>query len=140
MSALAAYPLGRRGDRFSKLGILIAGYGLGVLTNGFLAFGSSSLLVVVAAIAFSGITIAAEETLERAVASEILARGVRSLGLGLLACANAIGDMLSSLYVGLELDRGRPTWAFGAPVLVGVLGIAWMVALHRSPGSRERAA
>ena len=35
-------------------------------------------------------------------------RELRSLGFGILACGNAVGDMLSSVYVGWLLQAGRP--------------------------------
>ena len=65
VSAIAAYPAGARGDRGSKLRMLIVGYGLGVVTNVMLAFsfGVPSLLVLT--IVLSGTYIAIEETLER---------------------------------------------------------------------------
>lgn len=49
-----------------------------------------------------------EETLEKAVAAEMLLRELRCLGFGLLACAHAVGDMASSLYVGYFLEAGHP--------------------------------
>ena len=49
-----------------------------------------------------------EETLEKAVAAEMLLRELHSLGFGLLACAHAVGDMASSLYVGYFLEAGHP--------------------------------
>jgi len=130
ISALAAYPIGKLGDRLPKLGVLIAGYALGVATNLLLALGSGSLAVVVLAVATSAVTLAAEETLERATAAERLPRELRSLGFGILAGANAVGDLVSSLYVGAMLDARRAEWAFGAPAAAGALGVAWMIALH----------
>jgi MFS family permease len=129
VSALAAYPAGQLGDRHSKLGILCGGYGLGVVTNMLLAVFSGSLIWLVVAIVLSGCYIAIEETLEKAVAAEFLPRELRSLGLGILACANAVGDMGSSLYVGFLLDAGHSRLAFAAPAVVGLLGVVWMLVL-----------
>ncbi len=106
VSALTAYPAGKLGDATSKSRVLIAGYALGVITN--LAFGHGHLPIVIAAIALSGVYIAIEETLEKAVVADLLPRNQRSLGLGILAGANAVGDLVSSLFVGLML-RGRPS-------------------------------
>jgi hypothetical protein len=75
----------------------------------------------------SGAYIAVEETLEKAVAAELLPRELRSLGFGLLACANAVGDMVSSLYVGYLLEVHQPGWAFGIAASVGILGVLWLV-------------
>jgi MFS family permease len=132
VSAGAAYPVGRLGDRLSKLPILLWGYGLGVGTNVLLALAGGTLAWLAVAVALSGIYIAVEETLEKAVAAEMLPRELRSLGFGILACANAVGDMASSLYVGFLLEAGRPALAFGIAAGVGALGVLWMlVALKR---------
>lgn len=131
VSAIAAYPAGHLGDRGSKLSVLIFGYGLGGVTNALLAFsfGLPGLLVI--AVVLSGIYIAIEETLEKAVAAEMLPRGQRSLGLGLLASANAVGDMLSSIGVGLLLAAGYQRAAFLLPAAFGLAGTSWMLAFAR---------
>jgi len=129
VSALAAYPAGKLGDAGEKPRVLVAGYALGVVTNVTLALGSASLPWLVLAIVLSGIYIAIEETLEKAVVAQLLPREQRSLGLGVLASANALGDLGSSLTVGLLLAAGRPTLAFLLPAAVGGLGVAWMAAL-----------
>jgi len=127
VSALAAYPVGHLGDRRAKMPVLIVGYTLGVGTNLLLVVGSGMLNWLVPAILLSGIYIAIEETLEKAVAAELLPRELRSLGLGYLACVNAVGDMVSSLYVGFLLQAGRPSLAFGLAAFFGLGGVLWMV-------------
>ncbi len=127
VSALAAYPVGHLGDRRAKLPILVVGYGLGVGTNLLLAGFSGSLAFLVVAIVLSGIYIAIEETLEKAVAAEWLPRERRSLGFGILACGNAVGDMASSVYVGWLLEAGYSTAAFGLAAATGATGVCWMI-------------
>lgn len=127
VSAATAYPVGQVGDRRSKLPILVAGYGLGVVTNLVLAMVGGSLAWLVAVMVLSGVYIAIEETLEKAVAAELLPRELRSLGFGILACGNAVGDMLSSLYVGYWLQAGSFIVAFGLAATVGAVGFAWMI-------------
>ena len=126
VSAGVAYPVGRLGDRSSKLTILLWGYGLGVGTNALLALFSDSLGWLVAVVVLSGTYIAVEETLEKAVAAEMLPRELRSLGFGILACANAVGDMVSSLYVGFLLESQHPGWAFGIAAALGATGVLWL--------------
>jgi MFS family permease len=133
VSAVSAYPVGHVGDRFSMLRVLIFGYAVGVGTNLILALLSGSLVWLVVAIALSGFYIAVEQTLEKAVVAQVLPRERRSLGLGLLACVNAVGDMVSSLYVGWLLQVGRSGLAFGIAAVVGMLGTAWLLVLSRSP-------
>jgi MFS family permease len=129
VSALAAYPAGRLGDAGSRARILVVGYALGVVTNVTLAFAGASLPWLIVAIAMSGVYIAIEETLEKAVVAQLLPREQRSLGLGVLASANALGDLGASLTVGLLLAAGHPTLAFLLPAIVGALGVAWMARL-----------
>ncbi len=129
ISALAAYPIGFYGDRRSRPGVLVMGYALGVLTNLLLAVGSGSLVMLACAVAMSGVYIAIEETLEKAAVAEQLPREARSLGFGVLAAANAVGDMASSLYVGYLLQIGRPEWAFGIAAGLGAAGVLWLSVL-----------
>jgi MFS family permease len=112
IAALAAYPAGHIGDRRSRPRVLAVGYALGALVNLLLAFSAGSIALVALAIALSGVYISIEETIEKAVAAELLPRHWRSLGFGILACANAGGDMISSLYVGLLLQSGHHAPAF----------------------------
>jgi MFS family permease len=98
-------------------------------TNILLAVAGGSLSWLVVAIVLSGIYIAAEETLEKAVAAEMLPRELRSLGFGILACVNAVGDMASSLYVGVLLQANRPQAGFALAAGVGFIGVLWMVCL-----------
>jgi MFS family permease len=127
VSALAAYPAGHFGDRRAKLPILVVGYVLGVATNVLLIIGSDSATLLVVIFVFSGTYIAIEETLEKAVVADWLPRELRSLGLGTLACGNAVGDMASSLYVGALVQAGHPQWAFGIAAAFGAIGVAWML-------------
>lgn len=106
-------------------------YGLGVVTNLLLALLGSSLPWLVVAILFSGIYIAAEETLEKAAAAEFLPRELRSLGFGILASVNAVGDMVSSLYVGGFLEVNRPRFAFGIAAVAGAAGVFWLTRIVR---------
>jgi MFS family permease len=135
ISAVAAFPAGFYGDRRSKPGVLLMGYTLGVMTNLLLAFASGDLTWLILAVVWSGIYIAIEETLEKAAAAEMLPREVRSLGMGVMACGNAVGDMTSSLYVGWLLQIGRPEVAFGIAAGLGAMGVAWLAVVMWVRGS-----
>jgi MFS family permease len=134
ISAFAAYGIGSWADRTSKLRLLLAGYGLGVVTNVLLALLGGSLGWLVVAIVLSAVYLAAEQTLEKAVAAELLPRQLRSLGFGILACANAVGDMVSSLSVGFFLDAEQPMAAFGMAAGFGLAGVAWLAWFVRDRG------
>lgn len=128
-SAAAAFPFGHVGDRRPKLAVLVLGYAIGVGTNLLLAAASDMLPWLVVAILLSGIYIAAEETLEKAAAAEFLPRELKSLGFGILACVNAVGDMVSSLVVGKLLEAGYASLAFSLAAAVGAVGTLWLAGL-----------
>lgn len=129
ISAVAAYPTGHLGDRVAKIRVLTLGYGLGVATNVLLAMASSSIVGVAVAVLLSGVYIAVEETIEKAAAAELLPRSLRSLGFGILASANAVGDMVSSIVVGFLLESGHPRLAFGLAAGFGMAGLIWTAVL-----------
>jgi MFS family permease len=131
VSGLAAYPTGSLGDRFPKRTVLLAGYTVGVGTNLLLSRASGWLPGLVVAIVLSGIYIAVEQTLEKAVVAELIPSDMRSLGFGILAFTNAIGDLVSSLVVGWLLSRGEPGLAFGLAAAVGIVGVVWLALLPR---------
>lgn len=139
VSALAAMPAGRLGDRFDKLKVLAVGYVLGAATNLALAAHAGSTVWLVAAIVASGIYFAIEETIEKAAAAEMLPRDRRSLGFGVLASANAVGDMVSSVYVGVMLARGQILLAFAVPAVCSLGGAIWIAALSRGRGAHVAA-
>lgn len=140
VAALSAYPVGHLGDRGSKLRVLVGGYAIGVVTNLLLAGAGVEIAWLVVAIVLSGVYISVEETLEKAVAADLLPPELRSLGFGILACANAVGDMVSSIYVGVLLERGLVAPAFSVAAGLGALGVAWMVVFlaraNAAPGPR----
>lgn len=138
ISAAAAYPVGHLGDRGSNVNLLIGGYCLGVATNLLIAVFHGSLAGLCAAVLLSGVYIAIEETLEKAVVAELLPREVRSLGFGILASANAVGDMVSSLGVGLLIDAGRPGLAFSLAAAAGAGGATWLIVLKCRGGWRVK--
>jgi MFS family permease len=137
VSGLAAFPAGRLGDRIPKWKVLVAGYALGVATNFVLAGASRTTWGLAVAVIGSGVYIAVEETVEKATVAELLPREQRSLGFGILASANAIGDMVSSVYVGALLSAGRASTAFALAGVFGVIGAVWVLAVGRS-GERAR--
>jgi MFS family permease len=129
ISGLVAYPVGSVADRIPKRRVLLTGYALGVATNLLLALYSGWLPGLVVAILLSGIYIAVEQTLEKAVIAELLPSRKRSLGFGILACTNAVGDLVSSLSVGWFLSQGQPGMAFFLAAAAGFVGVAWLANL-----------
>jgi len=132
VSALATFPSGHLADRFGRRRVLAAGYFLGLGVNLTLALGSRSLAAVCFAFLLSGVAIAVEETVEKACVAEMLPREHRSYGLGVLATANAVGDMVSSVGVGVLWDRMGAGAAFGSAAACSAAGLLLLVAIARS--------
>jgi hypothetical protein len=65
---------------------------------------------------------AAEETLESAVATDLLPQDVRGTGFGVLAGTNGIGDLASSIVVGLLWSKVSAEGAFGYGALMSAIG------------------
>lgn len=98
--AAASYPIGALSDRVDRRTLLAAGYGVAAVT--FAGFAWLRLTIPVAAVLFAlaGIFIAAEDTLEGALAADLLRAESRGLGFGILATVNGVGDFVSSAVVG----------------------------------------
>lgn len=137
VSGIAAFPAGRLGDRIPKWKVLVGGYALGVATNFVLAGAGTTSWGLVAAVIGSGVYIAVEETVEKAAVAELLPREQRSLGFGILASANAVGDMVSSVYVGALLSAGKGSLAFAIAGAVGAAGAAWVFFVSRRRRGRS---
>jgi MFS family permease len=133
MSALATFPAGHLADRFGRRRLLASGYALGVAVNLTLALWSRSLTAVGCAFLLSGVSIAVEETVEKACVAEILPRSSRSFGLGGLAATNAVGDMIASIGVGVLWDRVGAGVAFGSAAAFSTAGLL-LLGLNRFRG------
>ena len=96
----ASYPLGLLGDRIGRRPVLVFGYALAVAS--FIGFVIAPVNVVAYGILFAlcGIFIAAEDTLESALAGEMVDVEARALGFGALATVNGVGDLVSSVMIG----------------------------------------
>lgn len=99
--ALAAFPVGALADRVGRRGLLAAGYLLAGLT--FVGFMRPSTDLWYLALLFSsaGVFMAVEDALEGAIAGELLPAATRGLGYGVLGSVNGVGDLFSSVIVGV---------------------------------------
>lgn len=124
--AAASYPAGALGDRVSKRRLLATGYALfGLMCVGFWAAGPN-LVAFAVLFGVAGLYIAIVDSMERALAADLLPLAQRGSGYGALATVNAFGDLLSSIIVGLLWSRvsAGAGFAYGT-----VLTLAGAVAL-----------
>ena len=123
----ASFPIGVLGDRLGRRGLLAAGYGLAALT--FIGFMSSTstlpyLLLLFAA---AGVFIAIEDSLEGAIAAEFLPAETRGLGYGVLGSVNGVGDLASSVIVGVLWAHVSITAGLVYAAALSVLGAVLIV-------------
>jgi len=131
ISALTTFPAGMLSDSWNKRSVLVIGYALGALTNLLLAFTGHTVPMLVAIFVMSGVYIAIEETVEKAMVAEILPREIRTYGLGLLATVNAVGDMLGSFSVGILWQWVGFEVAFAVAAACSVAGTLLLVGVGR---------
>ncbi len=106
--ALASYPVGHFGDRWSSRNLLIVGYAVfGFSALGFV-FIPASLIPLAAIFAAVGFHMALVDTSEANFAAELLPGEIRGTGYGLLQSVNGIGDAVSSISV-------SAVWVFLTP-------------------------
>jgi MFS family permease len=134
--AVASYPIGALGDRYSRTGYLAVGYGVAVLTFAGFAVAVPSVWWFVACFSLAGVFIAWEDTMEGAAVRDYVDDKVAGTAFGLLGVVNGIGDFVSSLVVGLLWASFGAPAGFGHAVLVGSAGTVTM-ALTRSRGVRR---
>jgi MFS family permease len=139
VSALAAFPLGAIGDRFSHRSVIVSGYVLAAATTAGFALASPSPVNLVILFVASGLYIACEEVAEKAYAVDLLPQRTRGTGLGLLAAVNGVGDMVSSAMVGLLWAAFPSSPAIGFLAAAGLQLAGAVVVGSGNPSSKHAA-
>jgi sugar phosphate permease len=78
----------------------------------------------------AGLFIAWEDTIEGAAVRDYVDDSVAGTAFGVLGVVNGIGDLVSSLMVGLLWALFGAGWGFGYSVLIGLAGTLWMGKIH----------
>jgi len=125
--AIASYPFGALGDRFGRRSLLVAGYSIAVLTFIGFILAPPDILIYSVLFAFCGVFIAAEDTLESAVAAEMIEDRSRGLGFGALATMNGVGDLLSSVIIGFLWAFVGYTVGFVFAAVVAAIGTVLLI-------------
>jgi MFS family permease len=129
----ASYPLGSLGDRVGRRPMLILGYAIAVVT--FVGFVIAPVNLVVYGVLFAmcGIFIAAEDTLESALAGEMVEEDSRALGFGALATVNGVGDLVSSVMIGFIWAFVGYSAGFMVAAVIAAAGTLLLVWTTRNP-------
>jgi MFS family permease len=121
-NALAAYPAGAVADRFGRRRVLIVGVALFALACVIFAFGSPSIVVLGLLFAAVGASTGMVETAQSAHAGDLLDPAVRGRGFGLLGLVDGIGDLVSSVVVGVLFTVASPAWGFAYAAILATAG------------------
>ena len=128
----ASYPVGVLGDRVNKKSLLVVGYALfAVMCAGFLIV-RPSVLALAVLFALAGLYVAIVDSMERALAADLLPLDRRGTGYGALATVNSFGDLTSSIVVGLLWARVSYTAGFA---FAGILTFLGAIALLAAPNT-----
>jgi MFS family permease len=131
--AAATVPVGALGDRVGKRRLLVVGYLIAAAMNAGFIFLAPAFWPFALLFGLGGLYVAVEDTLERALAADLLPEDLRSTGYGSLAAANGVGDFLSSLTVGLLWTVASPAAGFAYAAILA-LGGAILISRVRPAG------
>ena len=120
--AIFDYPIGVAGDHYQRRYLLAAWYVVDVFSAVGFALGPTGLPSLVVLFILEGTVMAAEETLESAVTTDLLPADVRGTGFGILASVNGVGDLVSSIVVGLLWTHVSAKAAFGYAAVTSTIG------------------
>ncbi|PYV15864.1 MAG: MFS transporter [Acidobacteria bacterium] len=129
----ASYPVGALSDRWGRRGLLASGYLLGALTAaGFLAaflWHLASFAYLALLFILGGTYVAFQDALEGAMTSDLVPVNLLGTAYGLRGTVNGVGDLISSLAVGLLWTAVSPVAAFLYAAVTMLVGsaILWRV-------------
>ena len=98
------------------------------------AFGSANLAVLAILFVAVGASTGLVETGEGAHAAELLEPPIRGRGFGLLGLVDGIGDLVSSVVVGVLFTVTRPAWGFGYAAALSMAGAVVLI-VERTGGA-----
>ena len=124
VDAAVSYPAGALGDRIGKRGLLATGYMVGAVSYGGFIFAQPNIPSLAVLFGLAGIHHAFEQSLEKSLAAELISGEVRGTGFGVLATANGIGDLVSSVVVGTLWSVVNPAAGFLYAAVFAVVGAA----------------
>lgn len=122
-SALLALPIGVLADRLGHRRVVVGGYLFAAATTFGFALAPPAPGWLLFLFVCSGTYVACEEVAEKSYAASLLDPSRRGAGMGLLAAANGVGDMVSSALVGtLWAVAPHPAWGFAIAALLQLMG------------------
>ena len=135
VDAAASYPAGALGDRIGKRGLLATGYLVGAVSYVGFIFAQPKIPALAVLFGLAGIHHAFEQSLEKSLAAELTSGEVRGTGFGVLATANGIGDLFSSVIVGTLWSVMNPAAGL---LYAAVFAVAGAAIVYSSGAGRAR--
>ena len=133
-NSVFAYPAGAFADRFGRRHVLVFGIGLfAVASVGFVS-GSRDISVLALLFVLVGASTALVETAQGAYAAELLHDSIRGRGFGVLGLVDGIGDLVSSVVVGILFTVTDPAWGFANAAVLATIGALTLA--RRSPATK----
>jgi MFS family permease len=121
-NAVAAYPAGALADAIGRRLVLVVGIALFAAACVAFAFSPTSILQLGLRFIAVGTSTALVETAEGSHAAELLPKTIVGRGYGLIGLVDGIGDLVSSVVVGLLWTLAAPAWGFGYAAALSGLG------------------
>lgn len=109
-------------DHFKKPVVLATGYALAAVMAVLIIALPATIWTFVLVFVFGGIYVGVEETLEDSLCAELVEEEHHGMAFGVLATVNGIGDLVSSIIVGLLWTKFGTTVAFAYSAALFVLG------------------
>jgi MFS family permease len=140
VNAAASYPAGALADRVGKRGVLAVGYLLAVLAFAGFIFEPPTIPMLALLFGIAGIHDAVQQAVEKSLAAEILPKASRGSGFGVLAAVNGVGDLISSVVVGLLWTKVSANSGFIYAAAFTFLGAVLIYFFTGKPSAPTRAA
>ena len=140
VNAAASYPAGALADRVGKRGVLAVGYLLAVLAFAGFIFEPPTIPMLALLFGIAGIHDAVQKAVEKSLAAEILPKASRGSGFGVLAAVNGVGDLISSVVVGLLWTKVSANSGFIYAAAFTFLGAVLIYFFTGKPSAPTRAA
>jgi MFS family permease len=134
VNAAATYPAGALADRVSKRGILAVGYLFGVVAFAGFIFEPPTIPMLALLFGLAGIHDAVQQSLEKSLAAELLPATIRGSGFGVLAAVNGVGDLISSVVVGVLWTTVSANAGF---IYAGFFALVGAVLIYFYTGTRS---